>query len=83
MQLEHRRRVAGGLAGYNLEMAPKRREKPRGLWTAEEIARNERAGQAQVANDRARGVSANLEEAVALSRFANRFSEAFRHARRA
>lgn len=74
--------VAGGLAGYNLEVAPEPREKPRGPWTAEEIARNERAGKAQVAHDRARGVSANLEEAVALSRFANRFSEAFRHARR-
>jgi hypothetical protein len=76
-------RIGGGLAGYNLEMAPKPREKPHGPWTAEEIARNERAAQAQVAHDRARGVSANLEEAVALSRFANRFSEAFRHARRA
>lgn len=81
--LEHHRRVGGGVAGYNFEMAPKSREKPRGPWTAEEIARNERAGRAQVAHDRARGVSANLEEAVALSRFANRFSEAFRHARRA
>jgi|SRR5580704_5924737 hypothetical protein len=80
---EHRRRIDGGLAGYNLEVAPKPREKPRGPWTAEEIARNERADRAQVAHDRARGVSANLEEAVALSRFANRFSEAFRHARRA
>jgi hypothetical protein len=64
-------------------MAAKLREKRHGPWTAEEIARNERADQAQVAHDRARGVSANLEEAVALSRFANRFSEAFRHARRA
>jgi len=61
----------------------KTKTKPRGPWTAAEIARNERANQAQVAHDRARGVSANLEEAVALSRFANRFSEAFRHARRA
>jgi hypothetical protein len=83
MQFEHRRRVAGGLAGYNFEMAPNPREKPRGPWTAAEIARNERADKAQVAHDRARGVSANLEQAVALSRFANRFSEAFRHARRA
>jgi hypothetical protein len=83
MQLAHRRRVDDGLAGYDLEMAPKPRDKPRGPWTAKEIARNERAAQAQVVHDRARGVSANLEEAVALSRFANRFSEAFRHARRA
>jgi hypothetical protein len=64
-------------------MAAKAKAKPRGPWTAEEIARNERAKQAQVTRDRARGVSANLEEAVALCRFANRFSEAFRDARRA
>jgi hypothetical protein len=56
--------------------------KPKGPWTPEEIARNERANRAQVARDRRRGVSANLEEAAALARFANRFSEAFRHARR-
>jgi len=67
---------------YNLDMATEPRAKPQGPWTTEEIARNERANQAQVAHDRARGVSANLEEAVALSRFANRFSEAFRHIRR-
>jgi hypothetical protein len=64
-------------------MAVKPKAKPRGPWTVEEIARSERANKAQVARDRERGVSANLEEAVALSRFANRFSEAFRHARRA
>jgi len=63
-------------------MAAKPKAKPRGPWTAEEIAREERAKQAQVAHDRARGVSTNLEEAAQLSRFANRFSEAFRHARR-
>jgi hypothetical protein len=63
-------------------MAAEPRAKPRGQWTAEEVARHERANAAQVVHDRARGVSANLEEAVALSRFANRFSEAFRHARR-
>jgi hypothetical protein len=62
-------------------MAAKPNTKPRGPWTPEEIARNERANQAQVAHDRARGVSANLTEAAALARFANRFAEAFRHAR--
>ena len=56
---------------------------PRGPWTAEEIARQERADKAQVAHDRARGIGPNLEEAAALARFANRFAEAFRHARRA
>jgi hypothetical protein len=62
-------------------MAAKPNTKPRGPWTPEEIARNERANRAQVAHDRARGVSANLAEAAALARFANRFAEAFRHAR--
>jgi hypothetical protein len=62
-------------------MAGKRKAKPKGPWTAEEIARHERANRAQVARDRKRGVSANLEETVALTRFANRFAEAFRHAR--
>jgi hypothetical protein len=67
---------------YNRRMAAKPRAKPKGPWTAEEIARNERAIRAQVMRDRARGVSVNLEETVALTRFANKFSEAFRHARR-
>ncbi len=64
-------------------MAAKPKAKPKGPWTPEEIARNERAEQAQVARDRARGVSANLKEAAALARFANRFAEAFKDARRA
>jgi hypothetical protein len=64
-------------------MAAKPKARPKGPWTPEEIARNERANKAQVAHDRARGVSVNLEEAAALARFANRFAEAFRHARSA
>jgi hypothetical protein len=64
-------------------MAGKPETRRRGPWTPEEIARNERAKQAQVAHDRARGVGANLEEAAALARFANRFAQAFRHARSA
>jgi hypothetical protein len=62
-------------------MAAKPKAKPKGPWTPEEIARNERATRAQVAHDRARGVHANLQEASALARFANRFAEAFRHVR--
>jgi hypothetical protein len=62
-------------------MAAKPKAKPRGPWTAEEVAREERANRAQVEHDRARGVSTNLEEAAALARFANRFAEAFRHVR--
>jgi hypothetical protein len=64
-------------------MAATSKAKPQGPWTREEIERNERAQRAQVARDRARGAGANLEEAAALARFANRFAEAFRHARRA
>jgi hypothetical protein len=64
----------------NPKAKPKAR--PKGPWTPEEIARNERADKAQVAHDRARGVGTNLEEAAALARFANRFAEAFRDARR-
>ena len=64
-----------------MAMTPKPR--PKGPWTAEEIARNERVAKARVTRDRKRGVSANLEEGVALTRFANRFAEAFRDARRA
>ncbi len=65
------------------KLKAKSKSRPKGAWTSEEIARNEGAKKAQVKRDRARGVSANLEETVALTRFANRFSEAFRHARRA
>jgi hypothetical protein len=61
--------------------APKPR--PKGPWTPEEIARNERVAQARVARDRKRGISPNLEEGVVLTRFANRFAEAFRDVRRA
>lgn len=68
---------------YNLGMAAKPNAKPKGPWTPEEIERNERVAQLRVKRDRARGVSANLEETVALTRFANRFAEAFKDARRA
>lgn len=64
-------------------MAAKPQARPKGPWTAEEIARNERVAQIRVARDRARGVSANLEDAVKLTRFANRLAEAFRDAQRA
>lgn len=64
-------------------MARSPKAKPRGPWTAEEIARNERVAQIRVQRDGARGVSVNLEDTVTLTRFANRFAEAFRDARRA
>jgi hypothetical protein len=64
-------------------MAAKPQTRPRGPWTPEEIARNERARMAQVARDRKRGVGPNIEEAAALARFINRLADAFKHARRA
>lgn len=57
--------------------------KPKGPWTPDEIARNERVNKLRVERDRARGVSANLEDVVVLTRFANRFAEAFKDAQRA
>jgi len=64
-------------------MAAKPKARPKGPWTQEEIDRNERVAKIRVQHDRARGVSANLEDVVVLTRFANRFAEAFRDARRA
>jgi hypothetical protein len=64
-------------------MAKRPQSRPRGPWTPEEIAREERVQKIRVARDRARGVSANLEDTVKLTRFANRLAEAFKDARRA
>jgi hypothetical protein len=64
-------------------MPAKPKAKPRGPWTAEEVARNERVAQIRVREDRKRGVSANLQDTVKLTRFANRLAEAFKDARRA
>lgn len=61
-------------------MASTPKAKPRGPWTPEEIARNERVARIRVREDRKRGVSANLEDTVKLTRFANRFAEAFKDA---
>jgi hypothetical protein len=58
-------------------MATKPKAKPKGPWTPEEIERNERVAKIRVERDRARGVSANLEDTVKLTRFANRLAEAF------
>lgn len=57
--------------------------RPKGPWTPEEIARNERVAQVRVQRDRARGVSANLEDLVKLTRFANHLAASFRNARSA
>lgn len=56
--------------------------KPR-IWTREEEQREERAQRARVRRDAARGVTRNLEDAVAHTEFARRFAEAFEHHRKA
>jgi hypothetical protein len=50
-------------------MASPPKAKPRGPWTAEEIARNERANQARALLDREKTPAERLEETVRLSRF--------------
>jgi len=61
----------------------KAKARPKGPWTAEEVARNERANQIRAGRDRARGVNANLEDTVKLTRFANRLAKGFKDARSA
>ena len=51
--------------------------KPRGAWTAQEMAREERVSRQRVLRDRKRGATANLEEAAAFARAANSFAKAF------
>ncbi|MFI4978234.1 MAG: hypothetical protein ACHQC8_06125 [Solirubrobacterales bacterium] len=50
-------------------MAAKRKAKPRGPWTAEEIARNERAEETRALRDREKSTQERLEETLRLSRF--------------
>jgi hypothetical protein len=52
-------------------------------WTPDEVRREEAAQRARVRRDAARGVTKNLENAVAHTEFAKRFAEAFKPARRA
>jgi hypothetical protein len=59
-----------------------RMRKPTGEWTAEEVAREQEATSARNARARARGAEANVKEAAALARFANRVSAAAETARR-
>lgn len=51
-------------------------------WTTDEVKREEAAERARVRRDAARGVTKNLENAVAHTEFAKRFAEAFKPARR-
>jgi hypothetical protein len=54
----------------------------RGTWTEKELARERAAAAARMTRARARGPEANLKEAAALSRFANRVAAAAAAARR-
>jgi hypothetical protein len=51
-------------------------------WTDDEVKREEAAERARVRRDAARGVTKNLENALAHTEFAKRFAEAFEPARR-
>lgn len=53
-----------------------------GAWTEQEIARERAAAAARAARARLRGPEANLKEAAALTRFANRVAAAAAAARR-
>jgi hypothetical protein len=54
----------------------------RSSWTHDEIKREDAAERARVRRDAARGVTKDLENAVAQTGFAKRFAEAFEPARR-
>jgi hypothetical protein len=56
-------------------------DRPKGAWTPEEIAREERVTRARVLERRELGVTANLEDATSLTKAANIIAEAFKHAR--
>ena len=58
------------------------RDPERSAWTRDEIERAEAAQRERVHRDAARGVSRNLEDAVAHTEFARRFAEAFKRSPR-
>jgi hypothetical protein len=60
---------AGEVTIYNPPMATKPKAKPKGPWTPEEIAREERANRARALSDRAKTPEERLEETVRLNRF--------------
>jgi hypothetical protein len=60
---------AGRLPIYNSDMAAKLNAHPRGPWTSEEIARNERANRERAARDSEKTPQERLEETMRLSRF--------------
>ncbi len=50
-------------------------EKLRGPWTAEEVARNERAAEARIEQDKKKSMEQRLEETLRLSRFISELSQ--------
>jgi len=56
-------------------MASSPKAKPRGPWTAEEIARNERANEVRAMRDREKSPDQRLEETLRLSRFVSELRE--------
>ncbi len=56
-------------------MAAKPKAKPRGPWTAEEIARNERAERARALRDHEKTPQQCLEETLRLSRFVSELQQ--------
>jgi hypothetical protein len=70
---ERRRRITAGrvdITGiYNRRMAAKPKGKPKGPWTAEEIARNERVAEVRIEHDKQKPIEERLEETLRLSRF--------------
>jgi hypothetical protein len=52
-----------------LGMATKPKGRPKGSWTPEEIARNERVNKIRIEQDREKTPAERLEETLRLSRF--------------
>jgi hypothetical protein len=60
----------GGVGIYNGDyMKAKSNARPRGPWTQEEIAREERADRARTLHDQEKTPEVRLQEALRLSRF--------------
>jgi hypothetical protein len=57
-------------------------EPERNSWTDDEVKREEAVERARARRDAARGVTKNLENAIAHTEFAKRFAAAFEPARR-
>ena len=53
-----------------------------GTWTPDEVEREAAAQRERVRRDAARGVTRNLQDTIAHTKFAQRFADAFKHARR-